>query len=196
VSDDAALWSAFRLGNPTAFEQVYQRHVQILFNYGAKLTTDRDLVADTIQDLFVDLWRTRANLGPTDNIKYYLFKSLRRRLVKGLQPGHPPCGQDLEPTGLFELVPSPEARLIGEQESQLREARLQKALQRLTPRQREAIFLKYYQDLSFAEVAEVMSLGLKSTYNLVEKSVGILRAYLKNQAFLGLLLASMAAQIA
>ncbi|MCU0451259.1 MAG: sigma-70 family RNA polymerase sigma factor [Bernardetiaceae bacterium] len=193
---DEALWIAFRQGSLTAFEQVYQRHIKTLFNYGAKLTANRDLVADTIQDLFVDLWRTRANLGPTDNIKYYLFKALRRRLVKSLQPTPPPPGQELELTGLFELIPSPEAQLIGEQEGQLREARLQKALRHLTPRQREAIFLKYYQNLSFAEVAEVMSLGLKSTYNLVEKSVGILRAYLKNQAFLYLVLGSMVAQLA
>ena len=79
---DFLLWQAFRAGRQEAFEAIYQKYVRTLYNYGYNLTRNAAVVEDAIQDLFVYLHEHRSTLGQTDNIKYYLLRSLRRLLAK------------------------------------------------------------------------------------------------------------------
>ena len=79
---DNYIWDKFREGSSTAFEIIYERHIKILSNYGRRMCSDDELVKDAIQDMFVDVWRNRSNLGPTDSIKFYLIKAYRRNLLK------------------------------------------------------------------------------------------------------------------
>ena len=58
-----------------AFSQLYDLHVRILFNYGLKLTLDKELLKDCIHDIFVKLYVKKDELGTIDNLKSYLFIS-------------------------------------------------------------------------------------------------------------------------
>ncbi len=61
---------------------LYKSHIEILYRYGHKLTTDTQLVEDSIQDMFIELWNSRKRLSDTDSIKYYLFRILRRKITQ------------------------------------------------------------------------------------------------------------------
>jgi DNA-directed RNA polymerase specialized sigma24 family protein len=82
--NDSTIWEKFKKGDKEALSTIYHKHIDLLFSYGMKLYRDDELVKDTIQDLFFDLMRTRRNLGATDNIRFYLTKALRRRLIQNL----------------------------------------------------------------------------------------------------------------
>lgn len=82
---DPALWQAFKQGDRVAFERIYEQHIQPLINYGYKITTDRNLIQDCIQDLFVELWESRERLTNTDSVRFYLLKALRNKLIRHLQ---------------------------------------------------------------------------------------------------------------
>ncbi|MFV0267448.1 MAG: RNA polymerase sigma factor, partial [Draconibacterium sp.] len=73
MGEDYNLWENFKKGKDYAVSEIYDRHVDFLFNYGKKFTADEDIVLDTIQDIFFDLIRNRKNLGSTDNIRLYLL---------------------------------------------------------------------------------------------------------------------------
>lgn len=173
---DIAIWSLFRQGDKGAFCFIYDQYAQVLCNYGDKISQDRKLTEDCLHDLFIELWNHRQGLGSTDSIKYYLFKSLRRKIIKEKSKTsvHINTEQSLENYD-FEIVFSFESELVALEISQEEKRRLTKVLNQLSPRQKEAIFLKFYDDLTYEEVASVMSLELKSTYNLISKAIVTLR---------------------
>ena len=80
--DEMALWRAFKSGDQAAFARMYQCYSRVLYGYGFRVTHDAALIEDCIQDLFIELWRTRENLSDTTSIKFYLFRSLRRRISR------------------------------------------------------------------------------------------------------------------
>lgn len=176
METDGDLWEAFKSGNEAAFARIYHTLVQDLYNYGLNIAADPELVEDCIQDLFIYIWDAKEKLGRTDNIKFYLFTALKRRiLVK--------TGEKQKKDLLLKTTPlnSEKADLLAEpmflssQEEQEQSERLEKALQALTPRQREAIYLRFYDKLSYAQIASIMSLTIQSTYSLIARAMEGLR---------------------
>ena len=76
----ACLVTAFQSGDVSAFSTLYDMHINLLFNYGCKLTTDKELLKDCIHDVFVKLYTKKAELGIIDNFKSYLLISLKNKL--------------------------------------------------------------------------------------------------------------------
>src|SRR5690606_19659512 len=78
-----ALWARFKSGSDSAFTQIYNQNIVSLYNYGEIITPNKELIEDSIHDLFVDLWKNKSKLGTTFSIKFYLFKRLKRKIFKG-----------------------------------------------------------------------------------------------------------------
>lgn len=87
----------------------------------------------------------------------------------------------------FDFAPSTEEALIEEEWEVERNRKIRNSLNGLTKRQREAIFLKFFNQLSYHEVAAIMDLHVDSVYNLISKSMDILRKKLKADAIFFLL---------
>ena len=79
------LLASFQAGNMAAFSELYDLHINILFNYGLKLTIDKELLKDCIHDIFVKLYVKKDELGVIDNLKSYLFISLKNKLCDELR---------------------------------------------------------------------------------------------------------------
>src|SRR5262245_6175402 len=75
-------WDAMRGGDSEAFAWLYAKYFKLLYNYGRKIGAGEAALQDSIHDLFVDLWRFRDNLSETSSVRFYLYRSLRRRLVR------------------------------------------------------------------------------------------------------------------
>jgi RNA polymerase sigma-70 factor (ECF subfamily) len=178
---EAAIWMSFKSGNKDAFNYVFNSYIKVLYAYGEKITKDKALVQDCIQDLFIELWKRKSALSDTDSIKYYLFKSLRRRIVRKLAGNFNFLRiSKLTDDFNFAIEFSHENKLVNEQLAEDRKKIVAKSLEKLSNRQREAIYLKFYQKLSSQEIADTMEIDINSLYNLISKSIEILRASLKN----------------
>jgi RNA polymerase sigma factor (sigma-70 family) len=165
--DDVMLWHAFRSGDEKAFITVFDRFSPAMFNYGCKISPEREVVKDAVQDLFIDIWQSRKRLGDTDSIKFYLFKSLRRKLlrIKAKQRNPPPgsfCADDNP-----ETTPSHELVLIDEQKVLEKKQKVMNMLNQLSKRQQEVLFLRYFEELNCDQIAAVMSIGKQAVYNLI-----------------------------
>ena len=173
--DDAATWEAFKSGNESAFIHIYETYFDPLFIFGCQFTKDREIVKDAIQDMFIALRRSRKNLGSTNSIKFYLFKCIKRRIVKELDHwSHQVEGFSGELPFAFTF--SHEQVLINRQLDDEKAAILNKAIQALSPRKREVIYYFYYEGLDYQQIAEIMQLDhVKSARNLVYKAVNFLR---------------------
>jgi len=172
---DVVLWNAFRNGDEQAFITLIDRFVKTLYNYGIKLHPDGDTVKDAVQELFIDLWKNRRNLGETDSIKLYLYKSLRRKLIRMKSTlasrlftkllSHHATGVD---------VPH-ESLLIEEQSFAEKRQQAMHLLDQLTKRQREAVFLRYFEEMEYEKIASIMDLSKQVVYNLVNKAIQSLK---------------------
>ena len=62
------------------FTTLYDKHIDNLFAFGSRFTSDREMIKDCIQDVFVKLYTRKEGLGNISNIESYLYISLRNRI--------------------------------------------------------------------------------------------------------------------
>lgn len=178
--DEETLWDQFRGGNEKAFAQLYQEYVQVLYHYCTHFASDKALIKDCIHDLFVELWKHRQNIGPTTSVRFYLMASIKRKLVRHLTAEQKFSSQDDARPGelLTGSDPSYESTLISHEEDLHMNDCLQKAIERLPRRQREAVYLRYYQNMSNEEISELMQINIQSVYNLIFGALSNLKKYI------------------
>jgi RNA polymerase sigma factor (sigma-70 family) len=175
MKDDKVIWDAFRFGDESSLKVIFEQYYTPLFNYGHKFSMDDHLIEDTLQDLFVKLWKNRDNIKETESVKNYMYKSFRRVILRKL---------DAEQRKHSFLVLD-EGHEWGHDEKIISRERLEKirqnlsvALGKMTPRQREIIHLRYYEEMEYNEIAALMELSVSSTYKLLYKAIDTLKNHL------------------
>lgn len=170
----AALFSAFQAGDKNAFSQLYDLHVNILFQYGCRLTTDKELLRDCIHDIFVKLYTKRNELA-IENLKSYLFISLKNRLCDELRKR-----MSMSDTAVEELdVPATsdvEGSYLLHEKQQVNTRLVNHLLEQLSPRQREALTLYYIEERKYEDICQLMDLNYQSVRNLMHRGIAKLRS--------------------
>lgn len=173
--DDIMLWSNFRAGDAVAYTNLMRLYTNTMFRYGSRLSTDGALVKDCIQDVFLELWNRRGRINQTPSVKAYLLKALRLRIYRE-QPkwNYAECLND---DYHFTIEYNIETQIIAEQSVKEDNEKLEKILNSLPHRQKEILYLRFYENLDQARIAEVMGLNRQSVYNLLNESLNTLRKY-------------------
>jgi len=151
-----------------------------MYRYGMSLVAaSESFVLDCIHDVFTELWAKRKRLSVPDNVRHYLLKCLKVRILHLLQRQQRPH-QVLPQADFDDLWAGPSAEdLFAEQEDTLnRQALVQKLLGQLPPRQQEAIRLRFVEELDYTEIADVLAINRQSAQNLVFRGVEKLRTWL------------------
>lgn len=174
------LWNALKAGSDQAFEAIFRKYYPVLLNYGLKLNVDDEEVKDCIQILFLNIWERKQFLGPSDSIRNYLLASLRRLILKRLKST--PCFVELDSEeNDFHIELSIESKIIRDQVLRENVILLQKAIENLPGRQKEALYLKFYNEQSFADIATVMNISTRAVYKLIHKALDSLNEELAPQ---------------
>ena len=142
----ACLVTAFQSGDVSAFSTLYDMHINLLFNYGCKLTTDKELLKDCIHDVFVKLYTKKAELGIIDNFKSYLLISLKNKLCDELRRRmfmSETAVEELNPVAAGDDV---EHTYLEKEKSCFENIKVKHLLAQLSPRQREALTLYYIEE--------------------------------------------------
>ncbi|GGH28732.1 sigma-70 family RNA polymerase sigma factor [Sphingobacterium alkalisoli] len=189
MKDESQWWEMFRMGDEASFKSIFERYQSLLFNYGYKFTQDENLIDDCVQELFVKLWYNRENLGDTASVKNYLFKSFRRILSRKLERASRFLSlQTISSEKLpFDIeLPSDVDLMRKERLAEIRQ-QLSQALDKMSPRQREIIHLRYFEEMTYEEIADVMGLSIKDTYKLFYRAMDSLRKHIGKINLLALL---------
>lgn len=175
TGSDVLLWNAFREGNRDAYAGIYNLYIEDLLSYGYRVTSNRQLIKDSIQDLFLHLWLHRENLSETDSIKFYLFRSLRNRILRNIEKSDilPQTAESVLENIIEDF--SFEQELIAHETEVQQIGRLQKAINKLSKRQQEVIQLRYHNDFSLEEIENLMQLNNQSVRNLLHRAISQLR---------------------
>src|SRR5882762_11850174 len=167
-------WSRFKNGDVRALEAIYRTHIQSLINYGEKINPDPDLVKDTIQDLFIELWQSRQQLSDIVQVKFYLFKALRNKLYRAISHQSFVSEGELQLSTENLQAEYVELSVISREEENLIRHNLIQLLKNLPQRQREAIYLRFYHNLPYEAIASMMDMNYQSTLNLVQRALSSL----------------------
>ena len=182
-SDDIALWQSLRKGNDLAFSNLYQRFSNMLFNYGMHICYNRELVKDCIQELFINIWNKRETLTELDSVKHYLFKSFRNLLIQHINRNRKLFTDLNENDEFLDFELSIEDELLAQDFRKENQKKILYGLTKISNRQREILILKFFNNLSYSDIASIMSITPASAHNLISKALQCMRVVLKSIVF-------------
>jgi RNA polymerase sigma factor (sigma-70 family) len=173
------IWLAITSGDKSAYSEAYVYYYYKLFNYGRKFVTDETLIEDAIQEVMLMLWDKRQNLAGINSPSSYIFYSFRYIVFKKIN--------QLEKSRSQLEIPEPEFSIdqlmVNKEADHQIKVQLTEALNQLTSRQREAIFLRFYEGLGYEEVASVMNISVKAAYKIIARSL----LHLKDKIYIPLI---------
>lgn len=175
------VWNRFVSGNAFCFEKVFKKHYKQMYGYGLKLCNQPEVVEDCIQELFQTIWERREELTHITSPNVYLFVSLRRNILKTLKR------QDKFKGNLDEVNESMVIRfgieeIIIRDESRKQQINaLHKALNQLSNRQKEVLYLHFYNGMSYGEIEQILSINRQSVRNYMYRAMETLRTILDTE---------------
>ena len=167
---DLFIWDSFREGSTEALEIIYEENYSPLLYYALKFTNNRDLIKDLIQELFVELINSGEKLSRTDNIRAYLLKALRNKIhsQSARKAKRQSRFSDVVEFSLFDSI---EAQLIKKEIDENIQIRITSAIKKLSPRQQEVIYLRFYHDMPYAEIAGLFDVKVQTVRNLLTRAI-------------------------
>jgi RNA polymerase sigma factor (sigma-70 family) len=176
---NSIIWNEFRKGNKEALETIYEENYSSLYNYGMKFSRDIDIIKDLIHELFIELINAGSRLSNTDNIRFYLLKALRNKLIKQLSESSKFTNKFDEAAG-FNLIDSIESQLIKEEVEEQLKNQIIKAISKLSFKQQEIIYLRFYNDIPYHEIAILFDVNIQTVRNLMNRAINSLKEDLRN----------------
>ena len=170
------LWMQFCKGDQKALGDIAADFYSSLHHYGTKFTDDRELIKDCLQDLFLEIWEKRDRIADVRNPKSYLFQAFRNNLLYRVKKANRYRGileSDTDQLSTFSL----EADWISKETENDLGQKLGQTFERLPKRQREALYLRYYEELSYDEIADIMGLQRQAVANYIQYGIQKLRVY-------------------
>lgn len=168
------LWDNSIKGEKHAFALLHQALYPCLFNYAVKMIRDEDLTDDLLQDLFIKFWKNKLRIGSIENVKAYFYRSVRSMILNHIKSSQLKAAK-------LEAMPEPDLEFSKEDIMLIQEVNAEAssamaaALNKLPARQREVIYMHFYEELEYTQIAEITGIKYQSVVNNVYRAVQVLR---------------------
>jgi RNA polymerase sigma factor (sigma-70 family) len=171
-------WQLLADGERQGLYECFDIFYDDLYRFGLCMYKNPELVKEGINNLFIELSKIKHKLSDVKNIQQYVLTIYKRVLYKtyiNYTSSIPfeTLEQDAIESSFTEQ--SYEAILIASQQDEHLKRRLQNALSQLTPRQKEIIRMRYFEQISFEEIAAQTGLTERTIYNTVYNAIKILK---------------------
>lgn len=185
MQKDKSDWQELKEGNRDSLSKIFIDFYDDLFRFAKRFEKDEDAIKDLIQDLFLKLWKNRKTLGNTENIKAYLFKSLQNIWNNKFNADKRRRESRLHHQVVFEY--QSEDFIAHSEIDEIQRTKLFFELNKLPDKQREAIYLKYFQGFDIKEISEILNMNMQSVRNNLFRAMTKLRKNMLLQFFLSFL---------
>jgi len=187
---DVQLMLAFRAGDATAFEKLWDRWAGPLLRYLERMVSDSAIAEDLVQDTFLRVYRARERYEPRARFSTWLYRIATNLALNEL--ARPRRRHAHEDADAGRPLPSPTGSTDDLVDARRAGAALAHELARLPDRQRMALWLSAAEGHSYSEIAVMLETSEKSVKALVHrgrsavvarmKSAGLSPAQSKSQA--------------
>jgi len=172
MTNSQILWKKFIEGDQQALTSIYFDHADALIQYGRKYTLNHEIIEDSVQEVFASLIRNRKNLCSPNNIRFYLLSAFRHCLIREINRSRKklqisPSVDENEFSISFNIETELSKEHISKKQNQL----INNLMESLSPRQKEAIYLRYTNELSHGEIATLMNISEQVSRNLVSQAI-------------------------
>jgi len=157
--------------------RIYKKHYSGLYNYGLKISGSPDMTKDAIQELFIQFLRDRKKLESVKKVDSYIYRSIRNNLLREIRSETGLAKTEAENP---EVEFSHEEFLITEELTTERGRMVARSLNRLTARQKEIVYLRFFNNLSYDEISEVLDITYKTVKNLTYEALTKMRSALNS----------------
>lgn len=178
---DEYIWLRMKKGDQNALKDLYQLYYKALFNFGQKIAVDDQIIEDAVQEAFISIWKYRSSLNVPASVKQYLFKIFRNHLVRSFNERSKITYAEEILNFNFEV--GFDKKMIEGEDTNLVAERINKAISQLTDRQREIIYFRFFENLSFEEISEIMGMQRRATYKLTARALAALKDILDSKTF-------------
>ncbi len=168
---DLTLWLEMINGNESAFSELFELYYQMLVGYVFSFIKEESMAQDCVQDVFLDLWTYRTKLQNTVLVKPYLLAATRKRAARKLEKDRIFFKSSNTEAIEFGLDFTIEHRLIADELQEAQVAKLNQILNSLPARQKEALYLRYYQGLNPQQISEILEVNYQSVNNLIHRAI-------------------------
>jgi len=183
VSNDywMAIWTRFKTGDPEAFAVLYNYHIDSLYNYGAKLCKDSGVVKDSLQDIFLELFQKHDKIKIShEYLRFYLLLALKRKLIKKLKADRK-ISHLLNKELDFYTEYSIEFQIMEREKNAEIDRKVTNALQHLSSKQKEVIYLRFNESLGYNEIASILDINIESVRKQVHRALKTVREIIGNE---------------
>ncbi len=174
------VWDKFKAGDRQAFETIYKEFIDVLYAYGSKITSDKALLEDAIQDVFLDIYTYGKKLRHPEYLEFYLFKTLKRNIIRKLKEINR-FDKSCETDEQFELLFTVEESGLEKQQLEERIYKLQKEIKNLDTRKRELLFLKFNSGLTYVEIGNLLNIKPDTVKKQVQRLLRYLQKNFQNK---------------
>ena len=176
---DRTRWSEvllrFRSGESHAFGEIYIEFIDVLFAYGSKITNDRELLKDCIQDVFYNLHRCNMQLHHPEYLEFYLVRSLKNAIIQKVKKNKLESTLTDKEQSHFDLKFHAEQDIFDKESDELRIETLKRILISLDPQKRELLFLKFSTGLNYVEIGQLLKMNPDTLKKQVYRTLDQLR---------------------
>lgn len=173
---NAEAWDLLRNGDQNALLNLYNEHHLGLINFGIKLTGDREFSNDCITQLLIELWDKRAHLPEVNNVRSYLLTALKHKIFFEIKSLNTRRVKNHELLNYEDAEEMPfEELLIQLQSNEVLRRKLAKAFSKLSPRQKQLLKLKFFDDNSYEEISQTCNITTRTAYNIIYDSLKVLK---------------------
>jgi len=162
---DEQLMLMFRYGNRAAFELLFEKHRGVVYNFALRMTGDRHAAEDICQESFLRVVGAAATYEPTARFRTWLFRIVRNCCVDGFRQANV-AARHARKAYRMPDVPAPESAVGAKEAAE----RLEVAVGALPVDQREAFLLRFRQDMSYTEIAEVTGRSLGAVKSHIHRA--------------------------
>jgi RNA polymerase sigma-70 factor, ECF subfamily len=165
-----------RAGDAAAFEQLFRSHQVELRGFANRYVDSWSVAEELVHDVFVAIWARRTAWAVQGNLRGYLFGAVRKRALSHLRRAFIERRWRAAEGATAELdPPRVENEGIRNLEREERSAVVRRVLDELPTRCRIAVTLRWQRQLSYAEVAEVMGISVKTVEIYLTRGAKTLR---------------------
>ncbi|GGH43454.1 DNA-directed RNA polymerase sigma-70 factor [Dyadobacter endophyticus] len=172
------LWHQSQAGDSLAFCQLADKQYRTLFNYACNFTSDREFIKDAIQDLMIHIWERRQNIQ-IQFVTIYFLRALRNQLMQEFRRSngsHPFL--DIDEAHQLSDYQTVETEIERKELLNENQVKVRCAIEELPRRQKEAVFLKYFEGMDNEQIADLMQVNRQSVANLLFKAITSLKRHI------------------
>ena len=162
--DPIDCWDAFLRGNDYGLEQLVRAYSDPLVRFAYCFVKDSAAAEDIMEDAFATLVFKRKRFHESDNLRAYLYKTVRNKSVDYLR-AHKKQTR-LDDVERVSFTADGEADVI-----RLENARaVYRCMQKLSPQYAEVLYLTYFEDHTIQELCKILKRTKKQIYNLLSRA--------------------------